>query len=130
MTGVISSSVSTRSPIATTPPVTAFIATHPPSANAGLIDTPATVTCRSLRGKLNRCTSPGWTTDGLPTNESTAFQLTESAGGANAPEAHSAEYNIACESTNIRPPRREPVCVIQLICQSVPGDPRLAMIQL
>src|SRR5215212_10004090 len=53
ITGVTSDSSSTRSPIAITwPPPISLNAAHDPSASAGLIATPSSVTARSPRGKL------------------------------------------------------------------------------
>ncbi len=49
-------------------------ATHPPSASAGLIATPAAVTLRSPRGKLYLYTSPGCIFPSRPMAWSTAFQ--------------------------------------------------------
>ena len=51
MTGLISVSVSTTSPITIAPPCAGSNATQPPNASAGLIATPSTATFRSERGK-------------------------------------------------------------------------------
>src|SRR5688572_24248962 len=74
MTGPSSLSVSTRSPATTAPPACAFMAVHEPSANAGLIDTPAAVTRRSPRGIPYRRTSPGCMVPVRPKAESTRAQ--------------------------------------------------------
>ncbi len=52
MTGVTSSSVSTRSPITIAASPIRLKATHEPSASAGLSRTPPAVTCKSVRGRL------------------------------------------------------------------------------
>ena len=60
MTGLISASVSTRSPIAVAwPSAIRLNATHDPSASDGFTWTSPTITCRSRRGKLNFMTLPG-----------------------------------------------------------------------
>ena len=51
MTGVISVSSSTRSPITMASPCIGAKATQPPSASAGLMAMPSSVTCRSDRGR-------------------------------------------------------------------------------
>ena len=51
ITGFISVSSKTRSPIIIAPPCAGLNAAHPPSASAGLMLTPSRVTERSLRGK-------------------------------------------------------------------------------
>ena len=51
ITGLISVSSSTRSPMTMAPPCIGLNATHPPSASAGLMVTPSSVTFRSVRGK-------------------------------------------------------------------------------
>ena len=72
ITGPISSSVSTRSPIAIACPFPVCLnAAQEPSASAGLIATPLAVTERSLRGKLNFSTSPGWAAPFRPSASST-----------------------------------------------------------
>ena len=54
ITGVISLSSKTRSPIIIALPWTGLKAVHPPSANAGFIVTPSSVTFKSVRGKPYR----------------------------------------------------------------------------
>ena len=77
MTGATSLSSSTRSPMAMASPPPAAVAlnaTHEPSASAGFTSTSATATCRSARGKLYFCTSPGCIEPGRPMARSTARQ--------------------------------------------------------
>src|SRR5215475_295084 len=50
MTGLISVSSSTRSPMTIAPPWTGLNAVQPPSARVGRMVTPSSVTLRSLRG--------------------------------------------------------------------------------
>src|SRR6266481_3494881 len=73
ITGLISVSSSTRSPITMASPCIGANATHPPSASAGLIATPSSVTCKSERGSPYRWTSPE-TAAVLPSAASTFFQ--------------------------------------------------------
>src|SRR5205085_8480387 len=74
ITGITSSSVSTRSPITIVSLPIFLKATHEPSASAGLTATPPTVTCKSLRGRLTLYTSPGCIEPSLPNACPTAFQ--------------------------------------------------------
>src|SRR5437879_3922961 len=73
MTGVISVSSRTRSPITIAWPCIGAKATQPPSARAGLIWIPSSVTCRSDRGRPYRWTSP-LTVAVFPSATSTFFQ--------------------------------------------------------
>src|SRR6266542_4018612 len=74
ITGVTSSSVSTRSPITHVISPVFLNATHEPRARACLSSIPETTTFRSLRGKLTLYTSPGCIEPALTSACSTGFQ--------------------------------------------------------
>ena len=59
MTGPTSASVKTRSPMTMVWSLISWKASQEPSASAGLIAIPSSVTLRSGRGRLKRCTPPG-----------------------------------------------------------------------
>src|SRR3989442_95262 len=74
-TGATSRSRSTRSPMSTASvSVTCSNATQEPSASVGWTDTPATVTCKSPRGRPTLYAPSGCNDPDLPSPSSTSFQ--------------------------------------------------------
>ena len=101
MTGFTSSWVSTRSPITMAPPPAGWKASQEPSARAGSIATPSSVTLRSVRGRPNLWTPPGWSAPGLPRTSSTRFQSV-SAATAGVARTGAARANAAKASVVAR----------------------------
>src|SRR5579872_52839 len=81
MTGLTSSSVSTRSPITIACSPTAEKASQPPSAKPDLMSTPSSVTLRSVRGKPTRYTPPGMRLPFLPSASPTLSQAGSAVAG-------------------------------------------------